>query len=689
MSERIFGAALVMAMAASIAGCGGGEQTMTSVSEPRTTQSEAEQPSSEVESSTSPESAAAQMSPISVPRDIVIADPARNAARKAYFGDLHVHTTYSFDAFAFGTLADPYDAYRFATGESIKHPAGFDMQLDRPLDFYAVTDHAMFMGVSRVAADPESDLAGLGIYDYMDNLNAEENLVPGRAPRRIRAFSNFLTDTMTGLGEGTIDLARIHDITRDAWADSIAAANEFYEPGEFTTFVAYEYTTSSDDSGNLHRNVIFKGGDKIPGVPFSGFHNQNPEKLWDWMDELREQGIEAIAIPHNSNGSNGQMFKLVDWAGNPLDDNYAQQRMRNEPLVEITQIKGTSETHPALSDNDEWADFEIMPYRIASSLRSKPSGSYAREALINGVGFAEQGVKNPFKFGFIGASDSHIASTPVDESDFYGKIGLLDATPELTGAVPMSEAAGKRALEKTPEAVKDIDGDVYRTGSQITWGAAGLAAVWAEENTREAIYEAFRRKETFATTGPRMKVRFFAGYHFDDTMLDSSDGIARAYRDGVAMGSDLLPHDGEAPKIFAWATRDPASAPLQRVQVIKGWTENGEHHERVFDVACSDGLKVDPATRRCPDNGATVDLSDCSISADVGAAELKTVWEDPAFDPDQPAFYYVRVLENPTCRWSTWDALREGERPRPDFPATIQERAYTSPIWYRPPEQTL
>lgn len=624
---------------------------------------------------------------LDMPADLVTANPDRNATRNVYFGDLHVHTTYSFDAFAFGTLATPRDAYRFAKGESIKHPAGFDMQLDEPLDFYAVTDHAMFLGVSRVVADPSTDFAKVANLEYMRNLNAPENMRPGGTTNRGMAFSSFLGDLLTGIVGGKFEQEDTYEITNSAWVDTIEAAEAFYEPGKFTTFVAYEYTTSSEDRGNLHRNVFFKDADRLPLIPLSRFHSRNPEGLWDWMDDLREQGVESLAIPHNSNGSNGQMFKLVDWAGNPLDDAYAEQRVRNEPLVEITQIKGDSETHPMLSDTDEWADFEIMPYRIATRLYSEPSGSYVREALLNGLAFEDKGIENPFKLGFVGATDAHIAATPVDESDFYGKIGLLDATPSLTGAIPMSEQAAKVALENNPDAVKEFDGKYYRTAAPITWGSSGLAAVWAEENTRESIYNAFRRKETFATTGPRIKLRFFGGYDFDADLLDRSDWVASAYRDGVAMGSDLLPKEGKTPTLVAWATRDLNSAPLQRLQVIKGWTVDGEHHEMVYDVACSDGLSVDPRTHRCPDNGAQVDLTDCSISTDVGAAELKAVWRDPDFNPAHRAFYYIRVLENPTCRWSTWDAIKAGHEPRPDFPATIQERAYTSPIWYQPPGQ--
>jgi hypothetical protein len=622
--------------------------------------------------------------PLKMPADIVVADPAQNAARKAYFGDLHVHTTYSFDAYAFGTLATPYDAYRYARGESIKHPAGFDVKLRQPLDFYAVTDHAMFLGVVGAAADTSTEFSRLPHVKYVNNLNVPENMSIASLSQRVRTFTSFLPETIQAIIEGRLDVEILNDISKDAWADIVKAAETYNKPGEFTTFVGYEYTTTSDDRGNLHRNVIFQGADKLPVMPFSRFHSQNPEDLWDWMDKLREQGIEALAIPHNSNGSNGQMFKLVDWAGNPLNDAYTEQRIRNEPLIEITQVKGTSETHPILSNTDEWADFEIMPFRISTTLKSEPDGSYVRQALRNGLAFADKGITNPYRFGFIGSSDTHTAAISDDETEFFSKVGLLDSSGTLRGAAPLSEADEKLVREAGRVSIKEVDGKAYSTGAFETWGASGLAGVWAEENSRDAIYNAFRRKETFATSGPRIKLRFFGGYGFDQAMLTDPNVFVRAYAEGTSMGSELLQQGDNAPTFIAWAVGDANSAKLQRLQIIKGWVTNGETHEKVFDVACSDGGKIDPKTHRCPDNGARVDLSDCSITKGVGDPDLKTTWTDPEFDPHAKAFYYVRVLENPTCRWSTWDALRAGEKPRSDLKATIQERAWTSPIWLMP-----
>lgn len=614
----------------------------------------------------------------------ITVSPNANARRKAYFGDLHVHTTYSFDAFAFGTLATPYDAYRYARGEAIKHPAGFDVQLRQPLDFYAVTDHAMFMGMVGAAADTSTEFSKLELAQSIHNLNAPENLNTDSIARRIQTFTTFIPKALQGMANGSIDLGMAFDITRSAWSDTVKAAEEFNDPGNFTTFVAYEYTSSSNDRGNLHRNVIFRGADKLPAIPFSRFHSQNPEGLWDWMDGLREQGIEALAIPHNSNGSNGQMFKLTDWAGNPMDNEYARQRMRNEPLVEVTQIKGTSDTHPALSMTDEWADFEIMPYRIATVLPSEPNGSYVRQAYLRGLAMQAKGNSNPYKFGLIGSSDTHTGATSDDESNYFAKIGILDSTAALRGSVPATDeqAAALRAAGAS-NLVSSDSGD-YITGASQTFGASGLAAVWAEENTRDAIYNAFRRKETFATSGPRMRVRFFAGLDFGGDLMDSKGWVTEAYAKGVTMGSDLITNKGDTPTFLVWASRDPNGAALQRLQVIKGYTVDGEHFENVYDVACSDGLSVDSNTHRCPDNGAKVNLADCSITANTGASELQAAWQDPDYNAGHEAFYYVRVLENPTCRWSTWDAIRAGVPPRPGLKKTIQERAWSSPIWLTP-----
>jgi hypothetical protein len=624
--------------------------------------------------------------------------PDVNPDRNAYFGDLHVHTRYSFDAYAFGTLATPYDAYRFAKGEAIKHPAGFDMQLSVPLDFYGVTDHGMFMGVAPVAADTSSDFSKYPFAQVVHDLNAPDNMGRLSALDRMRSFGLGRALALA-IVEGEVDPDEPLSITRSAWADTIEAADMHNDPGRFTTFVAYEYTTTSDDNGSLHRNVVFKGSDRVPEVPFSRMHSRDPEDLWDWMDTLREAGVESLAIPHNSNKSNGHMFKLEDWAGDPIDDEYAVKRIRNEPLVEITQIKGTSETHPALSSRDEWADFELVSTRgvgMGKPMPSKPEGSYVREAWRQGLALEAQGITNPFAFGVIGSSDTHTGAAQNDESNFSSKLGILSADAQLRGSVPLSLVENILVNILPGQEVVEVDGKSFMGGQQNEFGASGLAAVWAEENTREAIYAAFRRKETFATSGPRIRLRFFAGYDLPDNLLDTAGGVARAYANGVTMGADLAPNmadgttEGErAPQFVVWALADADGAPLQRLQIVKGWIDaTGETHEKVIDVACAGGVAVDRSTNRCPDNGATVNLSDCSTRANTGAAQLRTVWTDPDFDANQRAFYYARALENPTCRWNTWDAIHAGTEPRSDLAPTLQERAWSSPIQYLPTPYT-
>ena len=617
--------------------------------------------------------------------------------RSPYYGDLHVHTEYSFDGYAMGTQATPYDAYRFAKGEAITNPGGFDMQLSRPLDFYAVTDHAMFLGLVKASAETVTEFSQNDFASPYHGLNDEHNYETDFVSmmRRLGTFAGFLPSAVAGIRSGEIDRDEVLAVVRSAWQDTIMAAEEFNDPGNFTTFVAYEYTASTLDMGNLHRNVIFKGSDKLPREPFSRFHSVNPEDLWDWMDELRGMGVESMSIPHNSNGSNGQMFKLEDWAGNPLDDNYAEQRMRNEPVVEITQVKGTSETHPLLSSRDEFAGFEIMPYRVATNALSAVNGSYVREALLNGISLEQAGITNPYKFGFIGSSDTHSGAAAIEEDNYVSKLGLLSSEAVQRGSVPYTGLDaqmfywGSRVLAMTNPsprggaAYSKVNGGVYINGATPTFGASGLAAAWAEENTRDSLYEAFRRKEVFATSGPRIKVRFFGGADLSTDMLDAADGIDQAYESGVTMGGDieLSADDTRAPKFLVMASADPASAPLQRLQVVKGWVDaEGETHEDVIDVACAGGAAVDPVTNRCPDNGARVDVTTCAINPETGAAQLSALWTDPAFDPKARAFYYARVIENPTCRWSTWDAIRAGVAPRPDLAKTLQERAWSSPI---------
>ena len=520
-----------------------------------------------------------------------------NPERDAFFGDLHVHTRFSFDAFLMGTRRTPDDAYRFAKGDAIEHASGFSMQLKKPLDFQGVTDHDLYLGMMPNLANPDSEFADHPIAEFVRNATN----VPGSAAA-FQAVLRHLTSTRASDVE---DELRNRPIALDAWQQIIASAERHNEPGKFTTFIAYEYTKSADEFQNLHRNVVFRGSN-VPAEPFPAYDSQ-PEDLWNWLDEQRAKGIEGLAIPHNSNGSDGWMFAKRKWDGSAFDADYGAQRMRNEPLVENTQVKGTSDTHPLLSPNDEWANFEIMPLRIASTLPSRPQGSYVREAYLNGLVMQEDAGFNPYKFGVIGSSDTHNAAGSFDEDNYWSKTGVLDIEPQLRGSVPLDEPGP--------------NGEKYANGPSRYWGGSGLAGVWAEANTRDAIYAAFRRKETFSTSGPHIKLRFFGGYAFDTATVDETQEIKNLYATGVPMGSDLNPAPGnspedatnQTPQFYAWALRDNDSGALQRLQIIKGWVENGKTQEKVFDIACSDGLAVDPATHRCPDNGATVNLADCCL----------------------------------------------------------------------------
>ena len=590
------------------------------------------------------------------------AEIVSNPLRNAYFGDTHIHTVLSFDAYLMGTRRTPDEAYDFAKGEAIQHAAGRMMQLHAPLDFLAVSDHAFYLGMMQELADETSA--------YGDHPVASAVRGATDAAGSGAGFQAVVGHLRAGFDDpDREDDLDDRNVARSAWQEIIESAERNNDPGSFTAFIGYEYTSSGPETQNLHRNVIFRGSE-VPTQPFSRLDSLNPEDLWTWMDANRDAGMDALAIPHNSNGSDGWMFSDVTFAGDPLDAGYADLRMRNEPIVENTQVKGTSDTHPLLSPNDEWADFELMELKVATDQTSHPPGSYVRNAYLRGLAMETTEGFNPYRFGVIGSSDTHNAAGSFYEDDYWSKTGFTDIEPYMRGSVPLPEPAE--------------DGSEYADGSSQFWGASGLAGVWAESNTREAIFDAMRRKETFSTSGPRIQVRFFGGHGLDDALADAPDSIAQAYAGGVPMGADL-PSDGEgAPAFYAWAIRDPNTVGLQRLQIVKGWIEDGEHQETVVDVACSDGGTVDPETQRCPDNGATVDLATCDVSEDVGAAELSAVWRDPDFDPAQHAFYYVRVLENPKCRWSTWDAIRAGVAPRADMHATIQDRAWSSPIWHRP-----
>ena len=587
--------------------------------------------------------------------------------RNAYFGDMHIHTRNSFDAYIFNVRRTADDAYRFAKGETVPHPSGFEMTIaGGALDFYTVTDHAEYLGILPAMNNPDHALS---------QVDRAQNMFSDDPDTIMEAFQEVGASVRSG--EPIEDIAD-QSYMNSIWVENIEAADRHNEPGVFTTFAAYEYTAvvandepGSFGGGNLHRNVFFKGA--APRRAFSTLDSSNPEDLWNWMDEQRELGFEAIAIPHNSNVSDGQMFKLETYDGGPLDAAYAEQRMRNEPLVEVTQVKGTSETHPDLSPNDEWADFEIYDRLLASYEVSDTSGSYVREAYRMGLQLEEGEGFNPYKFGLVAASDSHVVGGAYAEEDYWSKVGIVDGTPMARGSIPFTDTT---SWDDQPDNL--IVNNAREWFSR--WGASGLTGVWAEENTRDAIFDAFRRKETFATTGPRIQVRFFGGFDYGaDLVVDRPDLLEAAYAGGVPMGGDLI-GAGEAPEFLVWAQRDANAGALQRVQVVKVTAEG----EAIYDAACHSGTP-DPDTHRCPDNGASVDMETCTPTGE-GAGDLRTLWTDPDFDAGERAAYYVRVLENPSCRWSTWEALRNGTPPRPDVPQTIQERAYTSPIWYTPPQ---
>ena len=589
----------------------------------------------------------------------------RSQTKNAYFGDLHVHTRNSFDAYIFATRRTPDDAYRFAKGETIPHDAGYEIQLDGPpLDFLAVTDHGEYLGVIPFMDDPNHPLSR--------TLTAQAAFGDDAAASA-ETFQSIGTSFVIGQPiEEIRDQAHMNQI----WAQTIDAAERHNEPGTFTTFAGYEFTAmtlvsqAAGSAANLHRNVIFR--DQAPEQIFSTLDSTNPEDLWTWMDGQRETGIDSLAIPHNSNSSNGEMFALQTYDGAPLTEAYALTRLRNEPIVEITQIKGTSETHPSLSPNDEWADFEQYDYFIGSAAKSTVNvGDFIRPSLARGIALAEALGTNPYEFGFIGSSDTHIAAATLREDTHWGKFPTDGAGPQMRSSVP-------------PQGYTDWADVPAESNHRIVTGskfsASGLVGVWAEANTRDDLFEGMRNRETFGTTGPRMKVRLFAG-HYQPGILDAADLLDQAYANGVPMGGNFAPIDGQAPSLLAWAVQDPLSAPLQRLQIIKVWAEDGAAREAIYDVACSDGSTPDPDTHRCADNGASVDTSTCATEPGAGTGELKALWQDPAYDASQVSAYYVRVLENPTCRWSTWDAVRAGTPPNPELPMTLQERAWSSPIW--------
>jgi hypothetical protein len=578
------------------------------------------------------------------------------AERNVYFGDTHAHSELSGDAYGFGNRLPPENAYRLARGEEVDHVGGYKVKLKAPLDFFMMTDHSEMIGIASLATSKGSAFYKTKLAGYLRSTNKADQ-------------AKFLFAMQAAAGSGVNPEGYTSGTMETVWKRIQANAETFNEPGKFTTFIAYEWT-SMPQGDNLHRNVIFRGT-KVADLPFSAMDSTKPEHLWSYLEEWRAKGADNLAISHNGNLSGGRMFQLVDSWGAPLDAAYAARRNLNEPLHEAMQLKGTSMTHPSFSPNDEWANFEILPVSLHTWQRiEQQRTSYVREAYKFGLQFQQQIGANPFKFGLEGGGDDHGSAHTPEEFNFHGGHAGLDATPKerLTATIPLPGAE--------PLVLAQLS-------------AGGITGLWAESNTRDAIFDALRRKETFGSSGVRIKPRFFGSFKYPQDLVTQKDWVKTAYANGVPMGGDLTLDAGATPKstvpTFAvHALRDPNSAPLQRIQIIKGWTKNGELYDKVFDVACSDKGKVDPKTHRCPDNGATVDIKTCEISKNKGDAELAATWTDPEFDMTVPAFYYLRVLENPVCRWSTRDANRLGVKPLDIVPATIQERIWTSPIWYTP-----
>ncbi|MEQ1891364.1 MAG: DUF3604 domain-containing protein [Planctomycetota bacterium] len=596
----------------------------------------------------------------------------RDFPARPLFGDTHLHTSYSMDAGAFGCRLSPRDAYRLARGEEIQASSGQRVKLSRPLDFLVVADHSdgfgffpmILAGDPLIMADPQGR-------------KWNEMIHSGKG-------AEAAVDIIINFGKGTISKAifPLPGTTpyRGAWEETIAAAEDANTPGRFTAFIGYEWT-SNTGGNNLHRNVIFredasKASQVEPFTTMAPLGSDNPRDLWKWMEAYEAKtGGRVLAIAHNGNLSNGRMFPIVEsFTGKRIDRAYAEGRARWEPLYEATQIKGDGETHPTLSPNDEFADFETWDKgNLDLSVAKTPEMlefEYVRSALKNGLALEKELGVNPYKFGLIGSTDAHTGLAAVEEENFWGK----------TSSSEPSAVRAEHPFVKNP-----TNGAVIM-GWETT--ASGYAAVWATENTRAAIFEAMERRETYATTGSRMVVRFFGGYDFRPADAQNRMPARVGYAKGVPMGGDLpQASSGKAPTFLAAALKDPIGANLDRIQIVKGWLDSsGKVQERIFDVAVSGGRTIG-ADGRCKEPvGTTVDVANASWTNTIGAPELSAVWTDPAFDPAQSAFYYVRVIEIPTPRWTAYDAKYYGIKMPAEVPMTTTERAYTSPIWYSPAE---
>jgi len=582
--------------------------------------------------------------------------------RNVYWGDTHLHTKYSPDANLTGNEAlGPADAFRFASGKEVTANNGMTAKLVRPLDFLVVTDHAEYMGLLPGIADGNKILLAS---EYGKNLAETLNSGP---EGRLKATFEVISDI------GAADAKfRSEEFERSVWEYMTATADKYNDPGIFTAFIGYEWT-SMPSSNNLHRIVMFKDDATYANqvIPFSAFDSENPEDLWAYLENYEKTtGGNVLAIPHNGNVSNGTMFMDVDFEGKSMIKEYAESRMKWEPLVEVTQIKGDGETHPFLSPNDEFADFETWDWGNLDATIAKNEEmykyEYVRSALKLGLQLESKLGVNPYKFGLQGATDAHTSLPAVSEDNYWGKLSIYE---------PSAERSNHETFSKKNGAIKDMTGEVM--------GASGYTGVWARENTREAIFDAMERKEVYATTGPRMTVRLFGGWDYTENDLTSSHMVEIGYQKGVPMGGDLKGAAGDAPTFMVVATKDVSGANLDRIQIVKGWEDgNGEVHEKVYNVALSDSRTLSDKPKPV---GNTVDIENATYNNSIGDVELSALWVDPNFDVSEDAFYYVRVLEIPTPRWTVYDAKFFGTELKKDgFPVVIQERAYTSPIWYTP-----
>jgi hypothetical protein len=587
--------------------------------------------------------------------------------QNVYWGDTHTHTSFSTDAGMIGNKLGPDEAYRFARGELVVASGGVRARLQRPLDFLVVADHAENLGLAPMIAEKNPDLLQT---DFGRKIS--ELVYAGK-------YGDAYTLWGEGMSAGKDPLKGQEGLTRTMWERLTAMAEEFNEPGKFTALIGFEWT-SSPGGNNLHRNVVFRDdkdeADQV--IPMSNYDSTDPEDLWKWMAAYEAKtGGRLLAIPHNGNLSNGLMFDDVTLTKKKISREYAEQRMRWEPVYEVTQMKGDGESHPALSPNDEFADYGTWDKGSFGPDPKTPEmlpREYAREALKRGMLYEKKLGANPFKFGMIGSTDSHTSLATTEENNYFGK-----ATP----AEPT--AAGERFEEVITGFLQKPDGPDVTIRHLQTLGA-GLAAVWATDNTREALWDALNRKEVYATTGTRMMVRVFAGWDFEAAEVQRPDFAKTGYLRGVPMGGDLRnAPDGKAPTIMIRALRDVDGANLDRVQIVKGWLDSkGKLHEKVYDVMCSDDRAITKQHRCEKPVGNTVDVKAATYNNSIGEALMLAYWQDPAFDPKQPAFYYVRVLEIPTPRWSTYDAAFFGIELPKEIEPTHQERAYTSPIWYTP-----